>query len=182
MATEGYKRKISAILSADVAGYSRLMEDDESATVRTVEAYRETIIIAIKQHRGKVIDSPGDNILSEFASVVDAVQCAVEIQHVIKAKNAVIPEARRMEFRIGINLGDVIEEEDRIYGDGINIASRRGSIDATVKVSNMAVTGTVFIPFHFAEAAANTLTNAALDPISGIPEFKVCAVKLSKAA
>lgn len=124
MAKEGYKRKISAILSADVVGYSRLMEDDESATVSTLEAYRETTIIAIDQHRGRVIDSPGDNILSEFASVVDAVQCAVEIQQIIKAKNADLPDGREMEFRIGINLGDVIEEGDRIYGDGVNLASR----------------------------------------------------------
>lgn len=124
MATEGYKRKISAILSTDVAGYSRLMEEDETATVRTVEAYRETIAIIIKQHRGRIIDSPGDNTLSEFASVVDAVQGAVEIQQVITAKNADLPENRKMEFRIGINLGDVIEEGDRIYGDGVNLAAR----------------------------------------------------------
>jgi len=128
MATEGYKRKISAIFSADVVDYSRLMEDDESATVHTIEAYRDTIIIAIKQHRGTVIDSPGDNILSEFASVVDAVQCAVETQQVIRAKNADLPENRKMQFRIGINLGDVIEEGERIYGDGVNLAVRIESI------------------------------------------------------
>jgi adenylate cyclase len=124
MTQEGVKRKIAAILSADVVGYSRLMEEDEVATVRTIESYRKTVSSLIQQHSGRVVDSPGDNLLSEFASVVDAVQCAVEIQHVIKAKNAVLPEARRMEFRIGINLGDVIEEGDRIYGDGINIAAR----------------------------------------------------------
>lgn len=131
MAPEGVKRKISAILSADVVGYSRLMEADEEATVRTVETYRKTVTSLISQHDGRVIDSPGDNILSEFASVVDAVQCAVEIQHVIRAKNAGLPEARKMEFRIGINLGDVIQEEGRVYGDGINIAARiEGLADA----------------------------------------------------
>jgi adenylate cyclase len=78
----------------------------------------------VGQHRGRVVDSPGDNVLAEFSTVVDAVQCAVEIQQVLKAKNALLPETRRMEFRIGINLGDVIEEEDRIYGDGVNIAAR----------------------------------------------------------
>ena len=124
MAPEGVKRKISAILSADVVGYSKLMEADELLTVQTMESYRKTVSSLILQHNGRVIDSPGDNVLSEFGSVVDAVQCAVEIQHVIKAKNAVLPEARRMEFRIGINLGDVIEEEGRTYGDGINIAAR----------------------------------------------------------
>ena len=131
MAAEGVKRKISAIVSADVVGYSRLMEADEEATVRTVESYRKTVSSIIEQHDGRVIDAPGDNILAELGSVVDAVQCSVEIQHVIKAKNAVVPEARRMEFRIGINLGDVIEEGDRTYGDGVNIASRiEGMADA----------------------------------------------------
>ncbi len=129
--SESVKRKISAILSADVAGYSKLMEADEETTVRTVTSYRKTVSSLVEQHDGRVVDSPGDNLLSEFGSVVDAVQCAVEIQHVIEAKNAVVPEARRMEFRIGINLGDVIEEEDRIYGDGVNIASRiEGLADA----------------------------------------------------
>jgi len=121
---EGVKRKISAILSADVVGYSKLMEADEESTVRTVESYRKTVSSLIGQHDGHVIDSPGDNILSEFGSVVDAVQCAVEVQHIIRAKNAGLPETRRMEFRIGINLGDLIEEEDRTYGEGVNIASR----------------------------------------------------------
>jgi adenylate cyclase len=78
----------------------------------------------IKQHRGRVVDSPGDNLLAEFASVVDAVNCRVAAQNELKARNADLPEDRRMRFRIGINLGDVIEEEDRIYGDGVNIAAR----------------------------------------------------------
>ena len=121
---EGVKRKISAILSADVEGYTRLMEDDEERTVQMMESYRKTVISLIEQHNGRTIDSPGDNILSEFGSVVDAVQCAVEVQHVLRAKNAGLPVARRMQFRIGINLGDVIEEEDRTYGNGVNIASR----------------------------------------------------------
>jgi len=124
MATQGVKRKLTAILSADVEGYSRLMEEDEAATVETLTAYRETITSLVQQHRGRVVDSPGDNLLAEFASVVDAVQCAVEIQELLKAKNAQLPENRRMQFRIGINLGDVIEEGNRIYGDGVNIASR----------------------------------------------------------
>ena len=128
---EGVKRKISAILSADVVGYSKLMEADEEATVRTIGSYRKTVSSLIEQHDGRVIDSPGDNVLSEFGSVVNAVQCAVEIQHIIRAKNAGLPGARKMEFRIGINLGDVIEEDDRTYGEGVNIASRiEGIADA----------------------------------------------------
>jgi len=117
-------RKLSAILSADVQGYSRLMGDDEVATVETITEYRETITSLVIQWKGRVVDSPGDNILAEFASVVDAVQCAVEIQQVLKSKNAGLPENRRMVFRIGVNLGDVIQEDDRIYGDGVNIAAR----------------------------------------------------------
>jgi adenylate cyclase len=124
MAEEGFKRKLTAILSADVEGYSRLMGDDEEATVRTLTAYREVLTTLIKQHNGKVIDSPGDNLLAEFVSVVDAVQCAVAVQKEIDARNTELPENRRMQFRIGINLGDVIQEEDRIYGDGVNIAAR----------------------------------------------------------
>jgi adenylate cyclase len=128
MATEGFKRKLAAILSADVAGYSRLMGEDEAATVRTLETYRRVISDLIQQHRGRVVDSPGDNLLAEFASVVDAVQCAVAMQKEIMARNLEFPEGRGMQFRIGINLGDVIEEEDRIYGDGVNIAARLESL------------------------------------------------------
>jgi len=124
MATEDFKRKLTAILSADVKGYSRLMGEDEEATVRTITAHRKVITSVIEKYRGRVVDSPGDNILAEFVSVVDAVQSAVEIQEVIRAKNAELPEERRREFRIGVNLGDVIQEGERIYGDGVNIAAR----------------------------------------------------------
>ena len=114
MATQDFKRKLTAILSADVEGYSRLMGEDEEATVRTITAYREVMTTLIQQHSGKVVDSPGDNLLAEFASVVDAVQCAVAVQKEISARNTELPENRKMRFRIGINLGDVIQEEDRI--------------------------------------------------------------------
>jgi len=124
MNTQEFKRKLTAVFSADVAGYSRLMGEDESATVKTLEAYKQIMFSLIKQHRGRVIDSPGDNLLAEFASVVDAVQCGVAVQKELQARNAELPENRKMQFRIGINLGDVIEEQDRIYGDGVNIAAR----------------------------------------------------------
>ena len=124
MATQEVKRKLTAILSADVKGYSRLMGEDEEWTVHTLNTYKDMMRGLIQQHRGRVVDSTGDNLMAEFASVVDAVQCAVEIQQVLRAKNALLPENRRMEFRIGINLGDVIEEGERIYGDGVNIAAR----------------------------------------------------------
>src|SRR5512136_3206307 len=128
MEPKAFHRKLSAILSADVAGYSRLMQNDEAATVRILEAYKQVFSDLIKQHRGRVVDSPGDNLLAEFASVVDAVQCAVAVQKELQARNAELLENRRMQFRIGVNLGDVIEEGERIYGDGVNIAARLESL------------------------------------------------------
>ncbi len=124
MESQSIERKLAAILSADVKGYSRLMGEDEVATIRTLTAYREVMAALIRQHRGRVVDSPGDNLLAEFASVVDAVQCAVEIQQELKKRNADLPAPRKMEFRIGINLGDVLVEGEKIYGDGVNIAAR----------------------------------------------------------
>ena len=118
------ERKLAAILSADVKGYSRLMEADEAGTVRTLTAYREVMATLVREHRGRVVDATGDNLLAEFPSVVDAVQGAVAIQRALEARNAGLPGERRMQFRIGINLGDVIVEGERIYGDGVNIAAR----------------------------------------------------------
>jgi len=124
MTVDALKRKLTAIMVADVVGYSRLMGYDEVSTVQTLKLFKQTISTLIIQHRGRVVDSPGDNILSEFASVVDAVQSAVAIQKAIKTNNAKLADNRKMQFRIGINLGDVIEEDDRIYGDGVNITAR----------------------------------------------------------
>jgi adenylate cyclase len=128
MAEEGFKRKLAAILSADVEGYSRLMDDDEEATVRTLTSYRTAISDLVQQYGGRVVDSPGDNILAEFKSVVDAVNSAVKIQRELAERNADLPDERKMQFRIGVNLGDVIDEEERIYGDGVNIAARIESL------------------------------------------------------
>jgi adenylate cyclase len=118
-------RKLAAILSADVVGYSRLMQDDDAATVTTLQEYRAAIARVIERHKGRVVNAPGDNILAEFPSAIEAVECADEIQKVLQGRNLELPVERRMEFRIGVNLGDVIEEEDgTIYGDGVNIAAR----------------------------------------------------------
>ncbi|MBT8369253.1 MAG: adenylate/guanylate cyclase domain-containing protein [Deltaproteobacteria bacterium] len=141
MAEEGLKRKLTAILSADVEGYSRLMGNDEVTTIRTLTSYREVVSSVIQQHRGRVVDMVGDNLLAEFASVVDAVQCAVEVQHTLKSRNAELPDHRKMEFRIGINLGDVVLEGDRIYGDGINIAARMESL---AESGGICISGTVY--------------------------------------
>jgi len=135
------ERKLTAILSADVKGYSRLMGDDEEATIRTLTAYREVMASLIQQHRGRVVDSPGDNLLAEFASAVDAVQGAVEIQQALKVRNAELSDVRKMEFRIGINVGDVIVEGERLYGDGVNIAAR---LEGLAEPGGICVSGTVY--------------------------------------
>ncbi|MEE8540173.1 MAG: adenylate/guanylate cyclase domain-containing protein [Desulfobacterales bacterium] len=136
-----FKRKLTAILSADVKGYSRLMSENEAATVRTITRYRQVVSELTEQHRGRVVDSPGDNLLAEFASVVDAVDCAVKIQKEIKVRNAALSDNRRMEFRIGVNLGDVIQEGARIYGDGVNIAAR---IEGLAEAGGICISRTVY--------------------------------------
>ena len=141
MADGRIKRKLSAILSADVKGYSLLMADDEAATVKTITAYRDTFFSLTRKHHGRVVDSPGDNILTEFGSVVDAVRCATEIQEELRTRNAELPEKRRMIFRIGINLGDIIQEGERIYGDGVNIAAR---IESLADPGGISISGTVY--------------------------------------
>ena len=162
MTQEGFKRKLAAILSADVEGYSRLMGEDEEATVRTLTSYRKAITSLTQQFRGRVVDSPGDNVLVEFASVVDAVQCSVEIQRVLKAKNAELTENRRMDFRIGINLGDVIEEDDRIYGDGVNIAAR---VEGLAEAGGICISGSAFeqienkLPIQYEYLGEHTVKN-----------------------
>ena len=124
MPTERTQRRLTAILSADAVGYSRLMAADEAGTVRLLTEFRQILSDTIDQYGGRVVDAPGDNLLAEFPSVVDAVQCAVEIQGELARRNAELPEERRMRFRIGVNLGDVVVEGDRIYGDGVNVAAR----------------------------------------------------------
>jgi adenylate cyclase len=116
------ERKLTAILCADVYGYSRLMDDDEEATFRILASHRKTIDGLIEQHHGHFVNSAGDSVLAEFASVVNAVQCGIDVQAALKAQNAGLPPARRMQFRIGINLGDVIVDGEQIYGDGVNVA------------------------------------------------------------
>lgn len=162
MITDGIKRKLAAVLSADVKGYSRLMRDNEALTVRTLSAYREVMTKLIRQHHGRVVDSPGDNLLAEFASVVDGVQAAVAIQKELKALNSKLPASRKMEFRIGINLGDIIEEEGRIYGDGVNIAAR---LEALADPGGIYISRTAFdqiedkLPFGYEYVGQKTAKN-----------------------
>jgi len=128
MTTQEVKRKLAAILSADVKGYSRLMGEDEVQTFKTLSAYFQIMTTLIHKHQGKVLNIAGDNLLADFGSVVDAVLCGVEIQKELRTKNAELAEGKRVEFRIGINLGDVIREGESIYGDGVNIAERVQSL------------------------------------------------------
>jgi TolB-like protein len=129
MAAERVQRRLAAILVADVAGYSRLMGSDDEGTLAGLKAGRELIDLKSKEHRGRIVNTPGDSALVEFASAVDATRCAMEIQKEMAERNAVIPEDRRIEFRIGINVGDVIvDDRGDIYGDGVNIAARVESL------------------------------------------------------
>jgi hypothetical protein len=138
------------------------MAEDEEATVHTLTAYREVMSSLIQQFRGRVVDTPGDNLLAEFASVVDAVQCAVEIQRVLRAKNAELVENRQMEFRIGVNLGDVIEEDDRIYGDGVNIAAR---LEGLAEAGGICISGAAYehienkLPLRYEYLGEHTVKN-----------------------
>jgi len=172
MATEGFKRKLTAIISADVAGYSRLMGEDESSTVKTLETYKRVFTDLILQHRGRLVDSTGDNLLAEFVSVVDAVQCALAVQKEIQSRNAELSETRRMLFRIGINLGDVIEEEGHIYGDGVNIAAR---LESLAEPGGICVSKTAFeqietkLPLGYKYLGEQSVKNIA----KPVPAYKV---------
>jgi adenylate cyclase len=134
------ERKLAAILCADVYGYSRLMGEDEEATLRTLSAHRKIVDSSIEQHHGRFVNSAGDSVLAEFASVVNAVQCAVDVQNMLTTENANLPSDRRMEFRIGVNLGDVMVEGEQIYGDGVNVGAR---LESLAEPGGICISGTV---------------------------------------
>src|SRR5262245_20740364 len=142
------KRKLTAILCADVHGYSRLMGENEEATIRNLSAHRRTIDRLIEQHHGRFVNSAGDSVLAEFASAVNAVECAVQIPTAPKAENAEVPPGRRMEFRIGVNLRDVVVEGAEIYGDGVNVAAR---------LESLAEPGNIYISASIHEQISNKL-------------------------
>jgi adenylate cyclase len=141
MAPEKFKRKLTAILSADVKGYSRLMGEDEEGTIRTLRVYLEATTGFIQKHQGRIVGTAGDSVLAEFAGVVDAVRCAVGIQEELKDRNRELAEDRRMKFRIGVNLGDVVEEGDNILGDGVNVAAR---VQGEAEAGGICISGTVY--------------------------------------
>ncbi len=141
MAQQDVIRKLAAILVADVVGYSRLMEADEEATIRTLESYRLVVDGLVENHRGRVFGSAGDSVIAEFASPVEAVGCAADIQRELEQRNADLPEDRRMQFRIGVNLGDVVVKGDNLLGDGVNVAAR---LQALAEPGGICLSGTVF--------------------------------------
>ena len=158
------KRRLAGILSADAQGYSRLMGEDEVGTVRILTSHRAAMRDVITHFRGRVVDSPGDNLLAEFASVADAVQCAVEIQRSLGERNARLPEGRRLEFRIGVNLGDVLVDDERIYGDAINVAARLQSL---AEAGGISISGTAYdqvenrLPYRYESLGEHTVKNIA---------------------
>ena len=135
------ERRLAAILAADVVGYSRLMGDDEEATLATLNACRGIIDGLVADHHGRVFGSAGDSVIAEFASPVEAVRCALEIQRELESENVGLAEDRRMRFRIGVNLGDVVADNENLYGDGVNIAARLEELAAP---GGVCVSGTVY--------------------------------------
>jgi TolB-like protein len=167
LAEKELKHRLAALLSADVAGYSRLMAEDELATVRTLALCREKIGTLVQEKGGRVVNFVGDNILAEFPSTLDSVACAIEIQNAVDGLNSGVPDNRQMEFRIGINLGEILVEGDVIYGDGVNIAARLEELAAP---GGICVSEMVYSQIHhkldvtFVDMGARTLKNIP-DPV-----------------
>ncbi len=142
MNEEGVERRLTTILAADVVGYSRLMAADEAGTLASLKAIRRELVEPkTAEHHGRVVKLIGDGTLMEFASVVDAVRFAVDLQQAMAARNTKVPEDRRITYRIGINIGDIIVEGDDIYGDGVNVAAR---LEALAEPGGICVSRTVF--------------------------------------
>ena len=161
-------RRLAAIVAADVAGYSRLMGLDEVGTARTLREHRKVTDALVAKHGGRLVKTTGDGVLLEFPSVVDAVECAVAVQAVMAQRNEGIPQDRRMLFRIGINLGDILIEGDDILGDGVNVAAR---LEGIAEPGGMCVSSSAYeqvrgkIPVEFADLGEQNLKNIAR-PIS----------------
>src|SRR5271169_2934393 len=165
MTTTTATRRLAAILAADVVGYSRLMGADEEGTHERVKAHlREVVDPKIHEHRGRIVKTTGDGVLAEFASVVDAVRCAGEIQRAMADRDLDLAEERRLRFRIGVNLGDVIADGDDIYGDGVNIAAR---LEGLAPPGGICVSGTVRdhigdrLPYAFEDMGEQSVKNIA---------------------
>jgi adenylate cyclase len=172
------RRKLTTILAADVAGYSRLMGDDEEATLSTLKAYREIIDGLIARHEGRIFGSAGDSVVAEFGSAVEAVRAAISIQEELKVRNAELAEQRQMKFRIGINVGDVMVEGDNLLGDGVNVAAR---LEGVAQPGCICISGSAFdqvknkLSIRFENIGPQTVKNIA-EPV---PAFRVVAGPVS---
>src|SRR6201998_3728461 len=158
-------RRLAAILAADVAGYSRLMGADEEGTLERLKALRRELVDPkIAEHHGRIVKTTGDGMLAEFPSVVDAVRCAIEIQRAMLDRDADVAEDKRITFRIGVNLGDVIAEDGDIYGDGVNVAAR---LEALAEPGGICISGTVWdhirdkLPYSFEDLGEQSVKNIA---------------------
>jgi len=143
--TTKVRRRLTTLFCADVAGYTRLMEADETGTLATLRRYRDAMATLIERHEGRIVNTWGDAVIAEFPSVVEAVQCAVETQQELSGYNGGLPEQRRMRFRIGIHLGDVMVEGDDVYGDGVNIAAR---LQELAEPGGVLISGPVYDQVH----------------------------------
>src|ERR1700752_288311 len=143
--TDKVRRRLTTLLCADAAGYTRLMGADEAGTMATLRRHRTAMAGLIERHDGRIVNTWGDAVIAEFASVVEAVQCAVETQQELSSYNGGLPEPRRMRFRIGIHLGDVMVEGDDVYGDGVNIAAR---LQELAEPGGILISGPVYDQVH----------------------------------
>jgi adenylate cyclase len=166
------ERKLTTILCADVEGYSRLMDRDEVGTLETLKRHRDAFAALIGRHRGRVVNTWGDGLIADFPSVVEAVQCAIEVQRELRARNDDLLSDRRLEFRIGINLGDVMVEGDDLYGEGVNVAAR---LQGLAEPGGIVISGTVHdqvrgkLAVGYRSAGAQQVKNIA-EPV---PAFRV---------
>ena len=157
-------RRLAAILAADIAGYSRLMGDNEERTVRALQELQGAVFPVIAEHGGRVINTAGDSVLAEYSSVVGAVRSAEAIQKLVASRNADIPPSHRLEFRIGINQGEIVVDQDEVYGDGVNVAAR---LQALAETGGIAISGRVHedvagkLDFAWRDAGEQTLKNIA---------------------
>ncbi len=179
MAAERQQRRLATILAADVFGYSRLTAENEEDTLRTLKAYRVVIDRLIARHDGRIFNTAGDSVLAEFGSAVEAVRCAITIQEELRVRNAQTDESRRMDFRIGINVGDVLVDADNLYGDGVNIAARLEGIAAP---GGICISGSVFalvknkLSYGFEDIGPQTMKNIP-EPVSA---FRLALASTSK--
>jgi adenylate cyclase len=181
MEQESIKRKLTTILAADVAGYSRMMSDDEEATLRTLKGHREIIDGLISKHHGSIFNTAGDSVLAEFGSTVEAVRCAISMQEELRVQNAEMSDERQMLFRIGVNVGDVMVEEDNLYGDGVNVAAR---LEGVAEPGGICISGSAFdqvkdkLSIGFEDIGPQKVKNIA----QPIPAFRVVPGPVSVSA